>query len=78
MTAPAYYRPEPVPRPLPLSVNLLRDANGGTLTAGAAIVDRGRTTIVVDVGVVSDEHDRLLARRTATPRAPGSAVPANR
>lgn len=56
---------------------LLPSTNRGTLTADAEVVHRGRITIVVDVRVC-DEHDRLIARHTATQAAPGSAMPADR
>jgi acyl-coenzyme A thioesterase PaaI-like protein len=55
-----------------LSVNLIRNANRGTLVAGAEIVHRGRTTLVVDVRV-SDEHRRLI-KLTATLLAPAAPV----
>jgi acyl-coenzyme A thioesterase PaaI-like protein len=40
---------ELLPPPLSFSVNLIKTMNGGTLAAGAEIVHRGRTTMVVDV-----------------------------
>jgi len=70
-------RPALVPLTAPLSVHLLTNTNRGTLTADAEGVHRGRTTIVGDVRV-GTEDDRLIARLPATQLAPGSAVPAAR
>jgi acyl-coenzyme A thioesterase PaaI-like protein len=56
---------------------LLTHTKRRTVTADAAVVHRGGTTIVVDVRVC-DEDDRLIARLAPTQRAPGSAVPADR
>ena len=62
------------PLTLQLSVNLIRNAGRGVLTAEAQLVHRGRTTLVVDVRVTDDES-RLVAVLVATlliptPRAP--------
>jgi hypothetical protein len=59
--------------PPQLSVNLIRKLNRGTLVAEAEIVQRGRTTPVVDVRV-SDERRQLIARLTATLLAPATPV----
>lgn len=64
-------RPELFPLTLQLSVNIIRNADHGTLTAEAEIVHRGRTTLVVDVGVF-DEQRRLIAKLTATQLAPAA------
>ncbi len=65
---------EPVPELFPLtvqlSVNLVRDAGHGALTAEAEIVHRGRSMLVVAVRVV-DEQGRLVAKLTATQLVPG-------
>jgi uncharacterized protein (TIGR00369 family) len=59
-----------------MSVNLIKNANRGTLVAEAEIVHRGRTTPVVD-GRVSDERRTLIAKFVATLLAPApSAVTA--
>jgi uncharacterized protein (TIGR00369 family) len=52
---------------------LIRNAIRGTLVAEAEIVQRGRTTPVVDVRV-SDEQRRLIAKLTATLLAPAAPV----
>jgi len=62
-------RPDRFPLTLQLSVNLLRNTTGGTLTAEAQVVHRGRTTIVVEVKV-TDDQGRLLAALVATLLAP--------
>ena len=67
----AEFQPGQFPLTLQLSVNLIRNANRGTLVAEAEIVHRGRTTLVVDVRV-SDERGRLIARLTATLLAPAT------
>src|SRR5207302_11205 len=64
-------RPELFPLALQLSVNLIRNADGGTLTAEAKIVHRGRTTLVVDVEVFDDQR-RLIAKLAATQLAPAA------
>jgi 1,4-dihydroxy-2-naphthoyl-CoA hydrolase len=67
------FRPELFPLTVQLSVNLLRNADHGTLTADARIVHRGRTMFVVDVEV-TDGDARVVARLVATqlvPRKPG-------
>jgi len=64
-------RPELFPLTLQLSVNLIRNADGGTLTAEAKIVHRGRTTLVVDVEVFDDQR-RLIAKLAATQLAPAA------
>jgi len=64
-------RPELFPLTLQLSVNLIRNAGSGTLTAEAKIVHRGRTTLVVDVEVFDDQR-RLIAKLTATQLAPAA------
>jgi uncharacterized protein (TIGR00369 family) len=64
-------RPELFPLTLQLSVNLIRNADHGTLTAEAQIVHRGRTTVVVDVEVF-DEQRRLVAKLAATQLAPAA------
>jgi uncharacterized protein (TIGR00369 family) len=71
--ATAEFQPGHFPLTLQLSVNLIRNANRGTLVAEAEIVHRGRTTPVVDVRI-SDEHRRLTARLTATLLAPATPV----
>src|SRR5207302_5242566 len=70
-------RPELFPLTLQLSVNLIRNADHGTLTAEAKIVHRGRTTLVVDVEVF-DAQRRLIAKLAATqlsPAAPPAETP---
>ena len=69
----AEFQPGQFPLTLQLSVNLIRNANRGTLVAEAEIVHRGRTTLAVDVRV-SDEQRRLIARLTATLLAPATPV----
>jgi uncharacterized protein (TIGR00369 family) len=69
----ADFQPDQFPLTLQLSVNLIRNANRGTLVAEAEIVHRGRTTLVVDVRV-SDEQRRLIAKLTATLLAPATPV----
>ena len=69
----AEFRPGQFPLTPQLSVNLIRNANRGTLVAEAEIVHRGRTTLVVDARV-SDEHRRLIAGLTATLLAPATPV----
>jgi len=64
-------RPELFPLTLQLSVNLVRNADHGTLTAEAKIVHRGRTTLVVDVEVF-DAQRRLIAKLAATQLAPAA------
>ena len=64
-------RPELFPLTLQLSINLIRNADHGTLTAEAKIVHRGRTTLVVDVEVFDDQR-RLIARLAATQLAPAA------
>jgi len=64
-------RPELFPLTLQLSVNLIRNAESGTLTAEAKIVHRGRTTLVVDVEVFDDQR-RLIAKLAATQLAPAA------
>jgi len=64
-------RPELFPLTLQLSVNIIRNADHGTLTAEAKIVHRGRTTLVVDVEVFDDQR-RLMAKLTATQLAPAA------
>jgi 1,4-dihydroxy-2-naphthoyl-CoA hydrolase len=64
-------RPELFPLTLQLSVNLIRNAGSGTLTAEAKIVHRGRTTLVVDVEVFDDQR-RLIAKLAATQLAPAA------
>src|SRR5262245_56616441 len=59
-------RPELFPLTLQLSVNLIRNASSGTLTAEAQIVHRGRTTLVVD------DQRRLVAKLAATQLAPAA------
>ena len=66
-------RPELFPLTLQLSVNLIRNAGSGTLTAEAKIVHRGRTTLVVDVEVF-DDHRRLIAKLAATQLAPAASA----
>ena len=50
-------RPDLFPLTLQLSVNLIRNASHGTLTAEAQIVHRGRTTLVVEVSVFDGSDD---------------------
>ena len=69
----AEFRPGQFPLTPQLSVNLIRNANRGTLVAEAEIVHRGRTTLVAHVRV-SDEHRRLIAGLTATLLAPATPV----
>jgi acyl-coenzyme A thioesterase PaaI-like protein len=57
-----------LPFTLRVPARLLRNTNGGTLTADAEVVHRDRMTIVVGVRVC-DEDGRLLPR---------SAMPADR
>jgi 1,4-dihydroxy-2-naphthoyl-CoA hydrolase len=64
-------RPELFPLTLQLSINLIRNAGSGTLTAEAQIVHRGRTTLVVDVEVFDDQR-RLVAKLAATQLAPAA------
>jgi uncharacterized protein (TIGR00369 family) len=64
-------RPELFPLTLQLSINIMRNADHGTLTAEADIVHRGRTTLVVDVHVFDDRR-RLIAKLTATQLAPAA------
>jgi 1,4-dihydroxy-2-naphthoyl-CoA hydrolase len=64
-------RPELFPLTLQLSINLIRNAGSGTLTAEAKIVHRGRTTLVVDVEVFDDQR-RLIAKLAATQLAPAA------
>ena len=59
--------------PAQLFVNLIGNANKGTLVAEAEIAHRGRTTLVGDVPV-SDEQRRLIAKLTATLLAPADPV----
>jgi uncharacterized protein (TIGR00369 family) len=73
VNASADFRPGQFPLTPQLSVNLIRNANRGTLVAEAEIVHRRRTTLVVDVRV-SDEHRRLTATLTATLLAPAAPV----
>jgi uncharacterized protein (TIGR00369 family) len=47
------------------SVNLLRNTNRGTATAGARLVHSGRTMKVVET-TVRDDEGRVLARVTST------------
>ena len=63
--------PELFPLTVQLSVNLIRNANRGTLTAEARIVHRGRTTLVLDVDVLDDRR-RLIAKLVATQLAPAA------
>ena len=65
-------RPELFPLTLQLSVNIIRNADHGTLTAEAKIVHRGRTTLVVEVEVFDDQR-RLIAKLTATQLAPAAS-----
>lgn len=62
-------RPELFPLTVQLSANLVGNADRGTLTAEAAIVHRGRTTLVVQV-TVRDDRGKLVALVTATQLAP--------
>jgi uncharacterized protein (TIGR00369 family) len=64
-------RPELFPLTIQLSVNIVRNAGSGTLTAEAKIVHRGRTTLVVDVEVFDDQR-RLIAKLAATQLAPAA------
>lgn len=64
-------RAELFPLTLHLSINIVRNAQHGTLTAEAKIVHRGRTTLVVDVEVF-DGQRRLIAKLTATQLAPAA------
>ena len=50
-------RPDLFPLTLQLSVNLIRNASRGTLTAEAQIVHRGCTTLVVEVSVFDGSDD---------------------
>ena len=68
------FRADRFPVTVQLSVNLIRNASQGTLTAEARVIHRGRTTIVIDVDVV-DADRRLVARLTATQIAPSGAEP---
>ncbi|PYM47705.1 MAG: hypothetical protein DME14_14250 [Candidatus Rokuibacteriota bacterium] len=73
-------RPDLFPLTLQLSVNRIRNASRGTLTAEAQIVHRGRTTLVVEVSVF-DGQRRLIAKLVATqlaPAAPPATAPAGR
>ena len=55
-----------------VSVNLFREASRGTLTAEAATIYRGRSTLVVDVKV-RDERQCLVATLVVTQLAPLAA-----
>ncbi|OLB00932.1 MAG: hypothetical protein AUG87_09845 [Candidatus Rokubacteria bacterium 13_1_20CM_4_70_14] len=73
-------RPDLFPLTLQLSVNLIRNASHGTLTAEAQIVHRGRTTLVVEVSVF-DWQRRLIVKLVVTqlaPAAPPATAPAGR
>ena len=59
--------------PTQLFVNLIGNANKGTLGAEAEIGHRGRTTLVGAVPV-SDEQRQLIAKLTATLLAPADPV----
>lgn len=52
-----------------LCVNLFRETRGGTLTAEAETIYRGRTTLIVDVKV-RDDTDALVATLVFTQLAP--------
>jgi len=65
-------RPDLFPLTLQLSVNLIRNATRGTLTAEAQIVPRGRTTLVVEVSRL-DGQRRLIAKLVATQPAPAAS-----
>jgi 1,4-dihydroxy-2-naphthoyl-CoA hydrolase len=65
------FRPELFPLTLQRSANLIRNANRSTLVAGAKVVHRGRTTLVVGVRV-SDDRKQLVAKLVATLLTPGS------
>lgn len=76
----AELRPERFPLTLQLSVNLIGNADRGSLTAEAEIVHRGRSTLVIEVKVV-DDRQRLIAKLVATqlaPIAPQAAALADR
>ena len=59
--------------PAQLFVNLIGNANKGTLGAEAEIGHRGRTRLVAAVPV-SDEQRQLIAKLTATLLAPADPV----
>jgi acyl-coenzyme A thioesterase PaaI-like protein len=59
--------------PAQLFVNLIGNANRGTLVAEAEIRHGGRTTLAVGVPV-SDEQRQLIAKLTATLLAPADPV----
>lgn len=61
----AGWDPGKFPLTVQLSANLIRNADGGTLTAEALPIHKGRTTVVVQ-STVKDERGRLLATVTAT------------
>jgi len=68
---------DPLPSDVPplttqVSVNLFREASRGALTAEAATIYRGRSTLVVDVKV-RDEQQCLVATLVVTQLAPLSA-----
>lgn len=67
------FRPELFPLTIQLSANLMRNTSRGVLTAEAEIVHRGRTTMVVDVGVFDDDR-RLVAKVVATQLVPAERV----
>jgi len=64
-------RTELFPLTLQLSVNIIRNAGSGTLTAEANIIHRGRTTLVEDVEVFDDQR-RLIAKLAATQLVPAA------
>ena len=75
----AEFQPGQFPLTLQLSVNLIRNANRGTLVAEAEIVRRRRTCPVVDVRI-SDERRWPTATLTATlltPAVPVATAPAD-
>lgn len=61
------------PLAIQLSANLIRNTGGGTVTAQARILHRGRTTMVVETTVL-DEHDRTLVIVTTTHLVLGGAA----
>src|SRR5262245_4494984 len=63
---------EHLPLTTQVSVNLFREASRGTLTAEAATIYRGRSTLVVEVKV-RDERQCLVATLVVTQLAPLSA-----
>ena len=69
LDAPAAEHP---PLTTQLSVSLFREASRGILTAEAATIYRGRSTLVVDVKV-RDEQQCLVATLVVTQLAPLSA-----